>query len=204
MRAMTAIVFRTQKKRLEEKNGYRRRLLFPCMRGSGRSGLFSWTRKRGRAFFAFWRPYRPIRRGGPPSLAQEKRLGRLISPLPTNGAMGHHMVRPGANKWCNGAPHGAIGCQHMVQWGTTWCERGGQKMVQWGTTWCDRVPTNGAMGHHMVRPGANTWCIGAPHGAIEGVHTSRFWVEKGARKRREKMSFFLAKPYGPGLKTRLR
>ena len=30
--------------------------------------------------------------------------------------------------------------------------------------------------------------------------TSRFWVEKEARKHRENVSFFLAKPYGPGLK----
>ena len=30
------------------------------------------------------------------------------------------------------------------------------------------------------------------------------WVEKGARKRRENMSFFLTKAYGPDLKTRLR
>ena len=33
---------------------------------------------------------------------------------------------------------------------------------------------------------------------------SRFWVAEGARKHRENMSFFVAKPYGPGLKTRLR
>ena len=33
---------------------------------------------------------------------------------------------------------------------------------------------------------------------------SRFWVEKPAWKRRKNMSFFLAKPYGPGLKSRLR
>ena len=33
---------------------------------------------------------------------------------------------------------------------------------------------------------------------------SRFWVEKSAWKRRKNMSFFLAKTYGPGLKSRLR
>ena len=33
---------------------------------------------------------------------------------------------------------------------------------------------------------------------------SRFWVEKGARKHRKNMSFFLAKHYAPGLKSRLR
>ena len=33
--------------------------------------------------------------------------------------------------------------------------------------------------------------------------TSRFWVEKGAMKHWNNMSLFLAKPYGPGLKTRL-
>ena len=38
---------------------------------------------------------------------------------------------------------------------------------------------------------------------LEG-HTSRFWVENPAWKRRKNMSFFLAKPYGPGLKSRLR
>ena len=33
---------------------------------------------------------------------------------------------------------------------------------------------------------------------------SRFWVEKGARKHRKNNVVLLAKPYGPGLKTRLR
>ena len=33
---------------------------------------------------------------------------------------------------------------------------------------------------------------------------SRFWVEKPAWKCRKNMSIFLAKPYGPGLKSRLR
>ena len=33
---------------------------------------------------------------------------------------------------------------------------------------------------------------------------SRFWVENPAWKHRGKMSFFLAKPYGPRLKSRLR
>ena len=36
------------------------------------------------------------------------------------------------------------------------------------------------------------------------AYTSRFWVENPAWKRRKNMSFFLAKPYGPGLKSRLR
>ena len=37
-----------------------------------------------------------------------------------------------------------------------------------------------------------------------GLEMSRFWVENPAWKRRKNMSFFLAKPYGPGLKSRLR
>ena len=32
------------------------------------------------------------------------------------------------------------------------------------------------------------------------MYTSRFWVENLAWKHRKKMSFDLAKPYGPGLK----
>ena len=36
------------------------------------------------------------------------------------------------------------------------------------------------------------------------TYKSRFWVENPAWKRRKNMSFFLAKPYGPGLKSRLR
>ena len=66
MRAMTAIVFRTKKRRLKKITVRARRLLFPGIQGSGRSSLFSWTRKRGRAYFSFRRLGRPIKRGGPP------------------------------------------------------------------------------------------------------------------------------------------
>ena len=48
--------------------------------------------------------------------------------------------------------------QHMVQWGTTWCDRGGlthgSHMVQWGYTTCDRGGlTHGTMRHHNVPAG---------------------------------------------------
>ena len=46
-------------------------------------------------------------------------------------------------------------------------------------------------------------CVHVHDATLQLAIMSRFWVEKRARKHRENMSFFKAKPYGPGLKTRL-